>query len=37
MRNLPAYCQGSSSNYRKLKISVDYGYFLYEPFVLLGP
>lgn len=37
IRNLPAYRDGLSANRRGLEIGMAHGYFLYGPFLVLGP
>lgn len=37
IQNLPAYRSGLSANRRGLEIGMAHGYFLYGPFLVLGP
>lgn len=37
IRNLPAYRAGLSANRRGLEVGMAHGYFLYGPFIILGP
>ena len=37
IRNLPAYRQGLSPQRRGLEVGMAHGYFLYGPFLVLGP
>lgn len=37
IRNLPAYRAGLSANRRGLEVGMAHGYFLYGPFLVLGP
>ena len=37
IQNLPAYRAGLSANRRGLEVGMAHGYFLYGPFLILGP
>jgi len=37
IQNLPAYRAGLSANRRGLEVGMAHGYFLYGPFIVLGP